>query len=179
MPPNSLTLNKEKYIEQEYEEFEKEGLDIQGSKIDYRKGDELWFQLIAGLPRVGLDPERDTTHVSDEELIKVLGRKVQNKGYSYKNAVIKQARSLAEELYMPIYQVDSPPNKFIPESFARALVSKVCHSMPMNWSQYAEGVWRHKKGNKVEQQRREAAPAIKYKLVGLQMTFETRILVKL
>jgi hypothetical protein len=93
MPRNSLTLNKEQDIDQEYEEFEKEGLDIQGSNIDYRKGDELWFQLVAGLPRVGLDPERDTTHVSDEELIKVFGRKVQNKGYSYKNAAVEQVRS--------------------------------------------------------------------------------------
>jgi hypothetical protein len=179
MPPNSLTLNKKKDIEQEYEEFEKEGLDIRGSKIDYRKGDELWFQLVAGLPRLGLDPERDTTHVSDEELIKVLGRMVQNKGYSYKNAAVKQVRSLAEELYMPIYQVDSPPDEFIPESFARALVSEVCHGMPMNWSRYAKGVWGRKKGNKVEQQRREAIPVIKYKPVGSQKTFETRILAKL
>jgi hypothetical protein len=104
---------------------------------------------------------------------------VQNKGYSYKNAAVKQVRSLAEELYMPIYQVDSPPDEFIPESFARALVSEVCHGMPMNWSRYAKGVWGRKKGNKVEQQRREAIPVIKYKPVGSQKTFETRILAKL
>ena len=113
MPPNSLTLNKEQDIDQEYEEFEKEGLDIRGSNIDYKKGDEFWFQLVAGLPRIGLDPERDTTRVLDEEFIKVFGRKVQNKEYSYKNAAVEQVTSLAEELYMPIYQVDSPPDQFI------------------------------------------------------------------
>jgi hypothetical protein len=90
----------------------------------------------------------------------VFGRKVQNKGYSYKNAAMEQVTSLVEELYMPIYQVDSPSNQFIHECFARALVFEVCHGMPMNWSRYAEGVWGHKKGNKVEQQRRETAPTI-------------------
>jgi hypothetical protein len=49
----------------------------------------------------------------------------------------------------------------------------------MNWSRYAEGVWGHKKGNKVEQVRREAAPVVKYKPVGSQMTYESRILAKL
>ena len=130
-----------------------------------KKGDELWFQLETHLLRAGLDPERDTTHILDEELIKVFGTKVQNKGYSYKNAAVEQVTSLAEELYMPIYQFDSPPDQFIHKSFARALVFEVCHGMPMNWSRYAEGIWGRKKGNKIEQYRHETAPTIQYKPV--------------
>jgi hypothetical protein len=127
MPLDRLTLSTAEEFEHEYEEFEDKGLDMQGSMSDYKKGDELWFQLEAGLPRTGLDLERDTTHISDEELVRVFGKKVQNKGYSYKDAAVEQVTSQDEELYMPIYQVDSTLDQFILESFARALVSEVCH----------------------------------------------------
>ena len=56
---------------------------------DYIKDDELWFQLEAGLLRAGLDPKRHTTHISDEELVRVFRKKVQNMGYNYKNAVVE------------------------------------------------------------------------------------------
>jgi hypothetical protein len=63
--------------------------------------------LEAGLPRTGLDPEKDTIHFSDKELLRMFGEKVPNRGYCYKNAVVEKVTTLAEELYMPIYQVDS------------------------------------------------------------------------
>jgi hypothetical protein len=118
-----------------------EELEGEGPSTELKKGEEVWFQVEAGLPRGGLDPEKDTTHVSDEELIKVFGRKVPNRGYLYKNAVVGKITMRAEELYKPIYQVASLPEQYISESFARALVSEICHLMPMNWSRYAEGVW--------------------------------------
>jgi hypothetical protein len=63
----------------------------------------------------------------------MLGEKVSNKGYCYRSVVVEKVTSLAKELYMPVYQVDTLPEQFIPESFACALVSEVRHSMPMNW----------------------------------------------
>jgi hypothetical protein len=88
--------------------------------------DEEWFQLEAGLPRVGLDLERDTTYISDKELFRVFGRKVPKMEYNLKNVIVDKVTTRIEELYMPIYQADSTPNQFIPESFTRALVSEVC-----------------------------------------------------
>ena len=53
------------------------------------------------------EQDKDTTHVLDEELPQILGEKVPNRRYCYKNAIVEKATTLAEELYMPIYQVDS------------------------------------------------------------------------
>jgi hypothetical protein len=103
-----------------------EELEGEGPSTELKKGEEVWFQVEAGLPRGGLDPEKDTTHVSDEELIKVFGRKVPNRGYLYKNAVVGKITMRAEELYKSIYQVASLPEQYISESFARALVSEIC-----------------------------------------------------
>jgi hypothetical protein len=166
----------EVHFEKEYEEFQRECIDTHGPETAPKKGDELWFQIEAGLPRAGLDPEKDTTHVSDEELLRMFGEKVPNKGYCYRNAAMKKVTSLAEELYMPIYQVDTLPEQFIPESFARALVSEVSHCMPMNWARYAEGVWGRKKGDAAEQRRHMATPTIKYNPTASQVTYVTRIL---
>jgi hypothetical protein len=101
----------------------------------------VWFQVEAGLPRRGLDLEKDTTYVSDQELIKVFGRKVPNRGYLYKNTVIGKITMHAEDLYKPFYQAASLPEQYISESFARALVSEICHLMPINWSRFAKSVW--------------------------------------
>jgi hypothetical protein len=163
-------------FEKEYEEFQREGIDTHGPETGPEKGDELWFQIEAGLPRAGLDPEKDTTHISDEELLRMFGEKVPNKGYYYRNAAVKKVTSLAEELYMPIYQVDTLPEQFIPESFARALVSEVSHCMPMNWARYAEGVWGRKKGDAAEQRRHMATPTIKYNPTASQETYATKVL---
>jgi hypothetical protein len=51
--------------------------------------------LEAGLPRAGLDPKKDTTHVSDEKLFQMFGEKVLNRGYHYKNAVVKKVTTLS------------------------------------------------------------------------------------
>jgi hypothetical protein len=155
-----------------------EELEDEGPSTELKKGEEVWFQVEAGLPRGGLDPEKDTTHVSDEELIKVFGRKVPNRGYLYKDAVVGKITMRAEELYKPIYQVASLPEQYISESFARALVSEICHLMPMNWSRYAEGVWARKKGDEEEQRKHKNAPTIRFN-PGPETTYGSIILERL
>jgi hypothetical protein len=51
--------------------------------------------------------------------------------------------------------------------------------MPMIWARYAEGAWGRKKGDEAEQCRRQRAPTIKFKPVGSQVTYESRIMNRL
>jgi hypothetical protein len=163
----------------EINDNEREELEAQGPTNELKKGGEVWFQVEAWLPRGGLDPEKDTSHVSDEELIKVFGRKVPNRGYLYKDAVVAKVTMRAEELYNPIYQTDCLPEQYILESFTRALVSEICHLMPMNWARYAEGVWARKKEDVADQLRRENAPTIRIKISRADKTYESAILDRL
>jgi hypothetical protein len=93
--PARMALTADADFEKEYKMFQKEGIEIKGPRSTPRKGDELWFQLEAELPRVGLDPEKDTIHVSDEELFQMFGEKVPNRGYHYKNAVVEKVTTLS------------------------------------------------------------------------------------
>jgi hypothetical protein len=154
-------------------------LEAQVPTNELKKRKEVWFQVEAGLPRGGLDPEKDTSHVSDEELIKVFGRKVPNRGYLYKDTMVVKVTMQAEELYMPIYQTDCLPEHYISESFTRALVSEICHLMPMNWARYAEGVWAQKKGDVADQLRRENALTVQIKILRAEKTYESTILDRL
>jgi hypothetical protein len=65
MTPARIILTSEVDFEKEYKEFLREGIEIHGPKSMPEKGDELWFQIEAGLPKAGIDPEKDTTHVLD------------------------------------------------------------------------------------------------------------------
>jgi hypothetical protein len=141
-----------------------EELEGEGPSIELKKGEEVWFQIEAGLPRGGLDPEKDTTHVSDEELIKVFGRKVPNRGYLYKNAIVGKITMCAEELYKPIYQVASLPEQYILESFARALVSEICH-LKVDAYELVEICGRHMGAKERKQGRAEEARECSYHLV--------------
>jgi hypothetical protein len=93
--PARMALTADADFEKEYKMFQKEGIEIEGPRSTPRKGDELWFQLEAELPRVGLDPEKDTTHVSDEELFQMFGEKVPNRGYHYKNVAVEKVTTLS------------------------------------------------------------------------------------
>ena len=106
------------------------------------RGKESWFASEVSLPNNGLDPSRDVNHVHNEELVKVFGPRQQNKGYFYPGAKSERVKSRVGELYRPIYQFNEmPKNQCITESFARAIVSEVCHGYPMNWAQYAAERW--------------------------------------
>ena len=103
------------------------------SRRRLERGREAWFASEAHLPNNGLDPTRDCNHVSNEELQFMFGSKEKNKGYVYTAAKIHRLRERVVELYPAIWQCHSPPEgNFIPESFARALISEVCHLHPMN-----------------------------------------------
>jgi hypothetical protein len=93
--PARMALTGDADFEKEYEVFQKEGIEIEGPRNTPRKGDEFWFQLEAGLPRAGLDPEKDTTHVSDEELFQMFGKKVPNRRYHFKNAAVEKVTTLS------------------------------------------------------------------------------------
>ena len=176
MTPTRITLNDEDDFEKEYQEFQKEGLELQSPMCKPHKGDEFWFQFEARLPRAGLDPKKDTTYISNKDLFRMFREKVPNRGYWYRSIAIIKVTSSVKELYMPLYQVDSLLEQYIPESFACTLISKVSHSMPMNWTRYVEGVQGRKKGDVTQQHRHMAALTIKYKSTRMQATYEIRIL---
>jgi hypothetical protein len=112
-----------------------------------KKGSEFWFGFVVGLPRAGIDPEKDTSHVSDEEVVNVFGPKFRHFGYKYKEAKVERIKLRIRELYKAIYQAPTFPAEYITESFARAIISEVCHMMPMNWARFAESAWLRKKGD--------------------------------
>jgi hypothetical protein len=119
-------------------------------------GKEAWFHLEVGLPDKGLDPGRNCYHVPDYQLKQMYGPKVQQKGYCYANAKLEKVKQRAEELYKAIHQVDHlPPDMYITESFARALVSEVAHKNRMNWARFVEDVWSRKKTH-----RKSSAPIL-------------------
>lgn len=99
---------------------------------------EMYFAEKIGLPNVGLDPAMDCSHIRDEELVLVFGEKVRDHGYKFLEAKPESVRDRALELIPAIWQCELTPSiSVIPESFARALVSEVCHHNLMNWARYA------------------------------------------
>ena len=110
------------------------------------RGKEPWFAVEARLPNSGLDPSRDCNHVTNEELHFMFGNREKHRGYVYTAAKSERLKERVQELYPAIWQCQSiPEGNFIPESFARALISEVCHLHPMNWAAYAADRWRGKK----------------------------------
>ena len=105
-------------------------------------GSDGYFAREIGLPSAGLDPGRDCNHVSDEFLFHIFGAKEWHKGYNYRNSKSLRVRERCRELYLPIWQTTQMPKlSFVPESFARGVVSEVCFNFPMNWARYAEDRW--------------------------------------
>ena len=113
------------------------------------RGEEPWFGLEVGLPMIGLDPTKDCNHVSNEELRFFFGEKELKRGYIYTSVKVVSLRTRVEELFRAVFQTQSlPEGDYIPESFARAVVSEVCHLHPMNWARYAADRWNGKKNKK-------------------------------
>jgi hypothetical protein len=109
-------------------------------------GKENYFHVKVGLPNAGLDPAFDCNHVSNEELRSIFGERVPGKGYLFDGAKSGEVKARVLELYPAISQIpELPAGLFLPESFARAVVSEVFHRYPMNWAKYAEDRWRGKK----------------------------------
>ena len=127
------------------------------------RGKEEWFATEVSLPNWGLEPSRDCNHVSHSELERMFGKRQMQKGYFYPNAKSSRVRERIDQLFPAIYQCPNmPKTQCISESFARAIVSEVCHGHPMNWAQYAEERWRAKKSGK-----NKISTVIKY---GVQVT---------
>ncbi|KAG0631976.1 hypothetical protein M758_1G295500 [Ceratodon purpureus] len=119
---------------------------------------EEWFASEVCLPNWGLDPSRDCNHVEDSELERMFGERQMQKGYFYPNAKSTRVRKRVDELFCAVYQCSvMPKHQCISESFARAIVSEVCHGYPLNWAQYAEERWRARKSGK-----KKDTPVIKY-----------------
>jgi hypothetical protein len=117
-----------------------------GMQIERGKGNEYWFGAVVGLSTKGLDPGRDTSHVADSELIHMYGERKHNKGYCFDTARSSKVRQRARELYMLVYQEDRlPHDSYIRESFARVIISEICHKHRMNWTRYAENTWNRRK----------------------------------
>ena len=115
------------------------------------RGLEPWFAYEIGLPNGGLDPSRDCNHINNMQLKNMFGERHKKQGYFYRGAKSDNVRARAEELYPVIWQTaEVPKSRYIPESFARALVSEVCHGYCMNWALYPTERWRGKKKDSQE-----------------------------
>ena len=105
--------------------------------MDPQKLEEFYARRI-GLPNVGLDPSKDCHHVRDDELTWMFGEKKRYMGYNFLEAKSPRVRDRVKELLPPIWQSPLKADAcYIPESFARAVVSEVCHHTQMNWARYA------------------------------------------
>lgn len=117
-----------------------------GCKVMADVNSEHYFASKVGLPNVGLDPSKDCHHVRDGELVFMFGEREQHKGYNFMAARSDRVKARVQELYPPIFQTATLlESALIPESFARAVVSEVCHNSQMNWAKYAANRCRNKK----------------------------------
>ena len=107
-------------------------------------GSEKWFAEIVGLPNWGINPLRDLFHVKNTDLFDVFQRKVSHKGYELAQCKSLKVKSRMEELWGPIFQCSLPNKGYMPESFARAVVSEVLHSTTIDWAKLASAKWRAK-----------------------------------
>ena len=107
-------------------------------------GSEKWFAETVGLPNWGINPLRDLFHVKNTNLFNVFQRKVSHKGYELTQCKCLKVKSRMEELWGPIFQCSLPNKEYMPESFARAVVSEVLHSTTIDWAKLASAKWRAK-----------------------------------
>ena len=98
-------------------------------------GCEDCFREVVGLQNWGIDSLRDINPVKNQDLQQIFGEKVPMKGYSYLNCKSKKLKRRMEELYKPLFQqLELPKEGYIPESFARAVVSEALHFTSINWA---------------------------------------------
>ena len=101
-------------------------------------GSEDWFRDLVGLPNWGIDPLKDINHVRNDDLLEIFGDKVAKKGYSCLSCKSDAIKRRIEQLYRVVLQQQHLPKEgFIPESFARAIVSEVLHYTSIDWAQEA------------------------------------------
>ena len=131
-------------------------------------GSEAWFAEVVGLPNWGLDPRMDVNHVSNKDLLILFEDKVSHKGYFWKQCKSSSVKKRMEELYKPLFQVNSmPKDGYMCESFTRAVVVEVLTSSNMNWALLAEEKWCGKVGNGEVVPYREAGEELTYKRIML------------
>ena len=107
-------------------------------------GSEKWFAETVGLPNWRINPLRDLFHVKNTDFFDVFQRKVSHKSYEFAQCKSLKVKSRMEELWRPIFQCSLPNKGYMPESFARAVVSEVLHSTTIDWAKLASAKWRAK-----------------------------------
>ena len=113
--------------------------------MDHPKvGSEAWFVERVGLPSWRINPLRDLHHVKNEDLLQFFEEKVPNKGYCIFKCKSEKVKERMLELYKSFLQEKSLPHGYFPESFVRAVGSKVLFSTPINWAHLAGEKWRGK-----------------------------------
>ena len=119
------------------------GSDQQTEPSKFEVGSTAWFAVVIGIKNWGLHPLKDLHHVTDEDLVQIFGGKVEHKGYSYRECKSAYLKSKIIELYPAFSQMKDMPN-FIPQSFARAVVSEALHYSIIDWAKLALEKWRGK-----------------------------------
>ena len=114
------------------------------SKQELQLGSKSWFAEVVGLLNWGINPLRDLSHVKNANILEVFQRKVSHKGYQIKECKLAKVKSRMEKMWEPIFQCKPPESGFMPESFTRAVISKVLYSMNIDWAKLASAKWRAK-----------------------------------
>ena len=114
------------------------------SEQELQLGLESWFAEVVGLPNWGINPLRDLSHVKNADILEVFQRKVFHRGYQIRECKSAKVKSRMEEMWEPIFQCKPPGTGFMPESFTRAVISKVLYSTNIDWAKLASAKWRAK-----------------------------------
>ena len=153
-------------------------LEIQECVSMEEVGREAYFAKKIGLLNIGLDPSKDCNHVSNDELKYYFGERKQHIGYNFRDCRSQLVKARVIELYPVVFQVaDITELTHLPESFARALVSEVCHNNQMNWAKYAEDRWGKGKKEKLERGKAKISkdPIVFYRGDENHCTYFTKI----
>ena len=96
------------------------------------------------MPNWGINPLRDLSHVQNGDLLEAFQRKISHKGYQLAECKSPKVKARMEELWEAVFQCKLPESGFMPESFTRAVVSKVIYSTNIDWAKLACAKWRAK-----------------------------------
>ena len=107
-------------------------------------GTENWFAEVVVLSNWKINPLRDLSHVKNGDLLEAFQRKVSHKGYQLAECKSSKVKARMEELWEAIFQCKLPESGFMPESFTRAVLSKVLYSTNIDWAKLACPKWRAK-----------------------------------
>ena len=107
------------------------------SNPEVQIGSEKWFAEVVGLPNWGINPLMDLFHIKNGDLLGLFQRKVSHKGYQIFECKSAKVKARMEELWEPIFQSKQPESGYMPESFTKAIVSKVLYSTNIDWAKLA------------------------------------------